>query len=291
MFDDHKPQSAGGQPPVNLPVGEPEDILAGTDLPAPEPAAAPAGLPTAVSAGKLQPKVPSTPAPAPAASSTNSLPPMPDEDIPPPPVAAPAVHVPPASLTPSTDQLVPPATPAPAPYALKEPKLGKFIFRMVLLVIVVFVVIGLLWAVFAFFSGNDDGGDATPIVDDGNQILFDFDEGDDVVDDTTPVDTGRGDSDDAILFGQPLDTDADGLTDSREQELGTDADNWDSDSDQLSDGDEVIIWKTDPLDPDTDGDSFLDGQEIKAGYSPSGPGKIFEPPVEDSAGAGSNDVF
>jgi len=63
--------------------------------------------------------------------------------------------------------------------------------------------------------------------------------------------------------------------------LGPTQNNWDSDGDELSDGDEVIIWKTEPLNPDTDDDSFLDGAEIKSGYNPAGPGKLFEPPVEE----------
>lgn len=71
------------------------------------------------------------------------------------------------------------------------------------------------------------------------------------------------------------DTDQDGLSDSREIELGTDPKKPDTDNDQLSDGDEVLVWKTNPLNADTDNDKFLDGAEIKNGYSPTGPGKLF----------------
>ena len=52
----------------------------------------------------------------------------------------------------------------------------------------------------------------------------------------------------------------------------------DSDSDGLKDWEETL-WKTDPKNPDSDGDSYLDGLEVKNGYSPSGAGKIFEPPT------------
>lgn len=48
-----------------------------------------------------------------------------------------------------------------------------------------------------------------------------------------------------------MDTDGDGLTDAREEELGTD--------------------KTKP---DTDGDSFSDGEEVQNGYNPNGSGKL-----------------
>ena len=84
---------------------------------------------------------------------------------------------------------------------------------------------------------------------------------------------------DNILFGQPVDSDNDGLPDNREKELGTDPYNVDTDSDGLSDGDEVLIWKTDPLNPDTDGDGYKDGQEVRNGYNPLGPGKLFSLPA------------
>lgn len=94
-------------------------------------------------------------------------------------------------------------------------------------------------------------------------------------------------ADEQILFGEPVDVDADGLDDDREKGLGTDPKHWDSDADQLSDGDEVVIWKTDPLNPDTDGDTYQDGAEVTNGYNPAGPGKIFEPPVAGASGQGT----
>lgn len=81
---------------------------------------------------------------------------------------------------------------------------------------------------------------------------------------------------DTILFGEQTDSDRDGLPDRRERELGTDPDKADSDSDALSDGDEILIWGTDPLNQDSDGDGYKDGSEIKNGYSPLGPGKLFD---------------
>ncbi|MCX6779538.1 MAG: hypothetical protein NTU97_04945 [Candidatus Magasanikbacteria bacterium] len=41
-----------------------------------------------------------------------------------------------------------------------------------------------------------------------------------------------------------------------------------------------MIWKTDPLVADTDGDGFNDGQEVKNGYNPLGSGKLLELPVQ-----------
>lgn len=44
----------------------------------------------------------------------------------------------------------------------------------------------------------------------------------------------------------------------------------DSDGDGLANSDEDK-WKTDPLDPDTDNDGYLDGEEVKNGYDPTIP--------------------
>ncbi len=47
----------------------------------------------------------------------------------------------------------------------------------------------------------------------------------------------------------------------------------DSDHDGLTDLQE-IAYRTDPYNPDTDGDGYFDGQEVKTGYSPLGSGKL-----------------
>ncbi len=58
------------------------------------------------------------------------------------------------------------------------------------------------------------------------------------------------------------DSDGDGLTDQFELEIGTDPNNPDTDSDRLSDGEEVLRRNTDPLNPDTDSDQLGDGTEV-----------------------------
>lgn len=75
-----------------------------------------------------------------------------------------------------------------------------------------------------------------------------------------------------------IDSDFDGLSDVREAELGTDPQLPDTDGDGLFDRQEVDVYKTDPLDPDTDGDTYQDGDEVKNGYNPNGPGKLFNLP-------------
>jgi len=74
----------------------------------------------------------------------------------------------------------------------------------------------------------------------------------------------------------PVDIDRDGLEDAEEARLGTDPNNPDSDSDGLTDNEEVNLWNTDPLKADTDGDGFNDGDEIDNGYDPAGPGRLFD---------------
>lgn len=72
------------------------------------------------------------------------------------------------------------------------------------------------------------------------------------------------------------DTDQDGLTDAEEESLGMSINSADSDSDGLYDREEVKVYKTDPLNPDTDGDTFLDGEEVKNGFNPKGAGKLYD---------------
>lgn len=55
--------------------------------------------------------------------------------------------------------------------------------------------------------------------------------------------------------------------------LNLDAFQYDTDSDGLSDFVESF-YGTDPRNSDTDGDSYLDGEEVRYGYSPLGLGKL-----------------
>lgn len=62
-----------------------------------------------------------------------------------------------------------------------------------------------------------------------------------------------------------VDTDEDGLSDADEARLGTDPANPDSDDDGINDGNEVNVYKSDPLNLDTDGDTLYDGGELVYG--------------------------
>jgi hypothetical protein len=102
---------------------------------------------------------------------------------------------------------------------------------------------------------------------------------------TTPVEEQPAPEEEVVTPDEqaaPLDSDGDGLDDSRENQLGTNPNDADTDKDGLSDREEVSIYATDPQNPDTDGDSFLDGQEVRGGYDPKGPGRLFVLPPSGS---------
>lgn len=84
------------------------------------------------------------------------------------------------------------------------------------------------------------------------------------------------------------DADGDGLTNLEEVALGTDLAKPDTDSDELSDGDEVNQHGTDPLVYDTDGDGVYDGYELRLGTDPLTVQDTFD--VTQSAGNAENGV-
>lgn len=92
-------------------------------------------------------------------------------------------------------------------------------------------------------------------------------------DPSTSTTSAAAPSDPVVQF----DTDGDGLTDSREQELGTNPARFDTDGDTLGDGQEVMTYGTNPLNADTDTDGFPDGVEIQNGFNPRGTGRCSTP--------------
>ena len=70
------------------------------------------------------------------------------------------------------------------------------------------------------------------------------------------------------------DLDGDGLTDAEEAQLGTAADKVDTDNDGLTDFQETRVYRTNPLNRDSDNDTYIDGDEVNNGYDPNGPGKL-----------------
>lgn len=68
-----------------------------------------------------------------------------------------------------------------------------------------------------------------------------------------------------------IDSDGDDLADCTEFSLQTDTQNPDTDGDRLTDGQEVLIRKTDPLDTDTDDGGIEDGNEADGATDPLDP--------------------
>lgn len=285
MFDDQNLSTGGqarGTVPNNLPMGEPEDMFSGTantptpneplpvepplvdETPSPQPA------PSAVSAGVLRPKL---------QAAEPSLGPAPSPRS----VALPMQNTAPSqsSSLENNDATIPPAYGArPADNVMSEPMGG----RKVLYTLIIIVSLGILggggtWIYFSFI--NPGPSTTVPLIDkEVTKIPLSPNDNPEIPAPTQPTvvapPTNSTTSDDRILFGEPiLDTDDDSLDDSMEKKLGTDMLKWDTDADGLSDGDEVLTWKTDPLKADTDGDTYSDSAEIKNGYNPKGPGKLF----------------
>jgi len=80
----------------------------------------------------------------------------------------------------------------------------------------------------------------------------------------------------STIIESTVDSDVDGLTDVEEKIAGTNPNVIDTDNDGLSDYEEVKIYHTNSLNADSDGDSYLDGAEVKSGYNPNGSGKLVD---------------
>jgi len=247
MFDDK--QNNLGSAPANLPT-EPVDMLEGVDndiAGLPEPGGSPSAPPDALSAGFLKKKEPIMPSSNPPVSSGET-----------------------------------PSALAPQPvYSMKEPILGKIIMFVLLAAVLGGLGFGGWW-IYQKYQGN-----ISPVVSEVKTPTTNTNQNivpviqpvvepvvEPVVVNTPAADVSIKMNNDAILFGESIDSDKDGLDDVREKELGTNPNKADTDDDGLNDGDEVLIWKTNPLNPDTDGDSFSDGQEVRNGYNPLGEGKL-----------------
>jgi hypothetical protein len=69
-----------------------------------------------------------------------------------------------------------------------------------------------------------------------------------------------------VNYGPDIDDDGDGLSNKDENGIGTNPSAPDHDGDWLPDGMEVLLYRTDPLNSDTDGDFRYDGQEFDTDY-------------------------
>lgn len=174
---------------------------------------------------------------------------------------------------------------------MTEPVMNKGVLTVVIVLVVLLVLGGGGWFVYAnFVSGGDED---TPASNKNDQVVNTTTQKEDEDETKTGTEneaqqkeessTKSENTSNQILYGDEKDTDEDLLSDSKEEKIGTDPNNWDTDNDKLGDGQEVLNWDTDPLNPDTDGDGYKDGDEIKSGYSPLGKGKLFQPPTSSNS--------
>lgn len=80
------------------------------------------------------------------------------------------------------------------------------------------------------------------------------------------------------ILTNDIDTDGDGLSNKDEKKFNTSLTHRDSDSDGLLDYEEIMIYKTNPLISDSDGDGNSDIAEIKNKQNPNGEGPLPELP-------------
>ncbi len=270
MFDDQLINNNNNQIPNNLPIGEPEDMCAGVEkenntsnfeqsFEMGSDTVQPA---SALNAGVLKPKnsieqdlhIVDTPNFSGAGYNRNNY-------------ASTNINNPQQNIPQAPENYVREIN------TIKEPGAA----RGIMTVLVVLVVVAILAAVGWWFYNNFVlSEEKLPVGNEEANLVIpsEFTVGEEIVNEeivntepnieTDPtLELATDIIDEQILFGEPIDTDGDGLDDNRERDIGTDPNNWDTDGDGLSDGDEVIIWKTDPLNPDTDGDGYLDGEEVK----------------------------
>lgn len=270
MFDDQNSPAAGGAGsiPNNLPIGEPDDMFSGTPdtvplVPepsvAPQPIEAAPPLPSAVAAGVLKPKM----------AVNDTVPRAVPQPVSPSPAPLPGID---------NGEAPPNYGVRPPDNVMSEPFGGRKVLYSVIAVIALIILGGGgAWIYFSFI--NPRQSTVVPTIDTNITNIPPTTNNPPpttVVPLANPVPITTTTPDERILFGEPiLDTDGDSLDDTAEKKLGTDYLKWDTDGDALSDGDEVVTWKTDPLKADTDADGYSDSMEIKNGYNPKGPGKLF----------------
>ena len=193
---------------------------------------------------------------------------------------------PPEDIFANVEPVVPPS--ALVPKDLPEPVMpvsesmpssrGSFPWKPIVVVATVVVVVGAAGAIAYFMMASK--GSAVPVepVVDTTPVAPPVVTTPSAI--TTPVPSSNGGGETpgnapAPVPADTVDRDKDGMTDTEEAKLGTSPTSADTDADGLFDKEEVYTYHTNPLNPDTDGDTYLDGAEVKGGYNPNGPGKLF----------------
>ena len=303
MFDDDKPKD--GQTPGNLPTDqqddEPEDMFSGVDQDASGADGVSKDGKTAIDAGKLKKKTDNNDSSSkednkPDISESNQFETSKKQEN----NTKTAQSGSNIDTKPSQNQEVSgDISSVQSNSNLTEPVMNKGILTGIIVLVVLLVLGGGGWFVYANFMSQDSSETSPAATNENSTSTVDNNESennneqnennnkeDNEQEQQNQNESDSSDSsnvDEQILFGDQKDTDEDMLSDEREEKIGTDPTNWDTDGDELGDGQEVLNWDTDPLNPDTDGDGYEDGAEIESGYSPLGEGKLFQPPTSTTS--------
>ncbi|MDB4726567.1 lamin tail domain-containing protein [bacterium] len=139
---------------------------------------------------------------------------------------------------------------------------------------------GVVYHVFDISSGTSEITiDVASVGQNRSLMGIAFDSAIDITDPTDSDNDGMGDNWETFHFGDLSrdgsgDFDSDGLIDEDEWTEGTSPNNSDSDDDDLTDGQEINTYNTDPLESDSDNDGFSDGDEISGGTNPNNNGSF-----------------
>ncbi len=164
------------------------------------------------------------------------------------------------------------------PYRAPVPKGAKLLRKIIVIVIILAVIIFGAYYLYGIMTSpvvdseiNNVPADTQPIQEEDLPPVIEPEEKkEDIIATNTPLIVEEESKPDFLI----LDLDEDGLNGEEEIELGTNINKADTDDDGLTDWQEVTIYNTDPLQADSDGDSYSDGNEVENGYNPLGEGKL-----------------
>ncbi len=275
MFDDVQPPKTGNTP-NNLPLGEPEDIFEPTDTSSPvsTPVEPTVSQNSALDAGVLKPKT----------SAVSELR-VPEhvQTVPTPVPQAPSTYTLQTPSSPFLQEEQQGALQGMGQAAQEAPFSARKIFVFIAIILVIALLGFGSFSIYTRYIKTDiseNNFSTGGTVNTGSIVETPVTSTDTTPNTQTIIGPNTStNAENSILFGEPADTDSDGIIDVDEARYGTDTLNWDTDGDELSDGDEVLIWKTNPLAADSDFDGYSDSVEIRNGYNPLGTGKLFEPPT------------
>ena len=126
---------------------------------------------------------------------------------------------------------------------------------------------------YAKTNGTSPDSDSDGLIDGWEWYLFSYAK--------LGLDPTKNDTDNDGTPDSLEDFDGDNLTNLNEQGNYTLPNKADTDDDALSDWEEIVIYKTNPINWDTDGDGLSDGWEVKYNFDPLDPGDKYADPDND----------